>query len=218
MMGGPCSVQVVSAGCGSSPSPTPSVFCQGSPQMLMTSGLVGSLISKSPNDPLVPAFGVVRHQGDLAIEIHAEAVRAAARHVIETQLARLRGVADIENVKARSRRSPGFVREPLRIDVQDVFAGIAELVHMHAGRRLEFEHLPRLARIAHVVDREALGLVRIRPADGADEGVPVDDLDQTAAAESRRRIVTEQTKVLCFFRIHSVPAADREIGALTGEP
>jgi hypothetical protein len=45
IMGGPCSVIELSAGIGSLPSPSPSDFIHGRPQMLMTSGFNGSLTS-----------------------------------------------------------------------------------------------------------------------------------------------------------------------------
>src|SRR5665213_2746857 len=72
---------------------------------------------------------------------------------------------------------------------------------MHAGRCAELADLMRPSRIAHVVHGETLRAVEARATDGADIGVTLVHLHQTAAAPGSRSVVTEQAKILGFFGI-----------------
>ena len=87
----------------------------------------------------VPARRVVGEEGEFSRVIDAEAVRAAAGHVVEADLARLLGDGDVEDVEA----GPGvpLAGEPLRVDVEEVGVHGAKLVHVDAGRGAEFEDL-----------------------------------------------------------------------------
>src|SRR5207237_8776355 len=57
------------------------------------------------------------------------------------------------------------------------------------------------ARIARVVDREAVRPVKARPADRAHIGMAVLHLDEAAAAPRGGRIVAEQTEILRLLGI-----------------
>ena len=199
IIGGPCSVQVVSAGIGSPPLPLPFAFCHGRPQMLTTSGRSGSRMSSVQITRLFQPSASFGQEGELALVVDAEAVRAGARRVVEADLLRRIGLADVEDVEAGAGVAALVAGEPLRIDVEDVVADDAQLVAMHAGRRLELPHLLRLARVAHVVDREAFRRKAARRADRADIGVAVVHLDQAAAAPGGRLVVAEQAEAFGFF-------------------
>src|SRR5262249_47570181 len=138
---------------------------------------------------------------ELARVVDAEAVRPAARHVTEADLARRIRLADVENVEAGARVLARFARQPLGIHIENVLADDAQLVHVHAGRRAELMHFARLARVAHVMDGEALGAVEARAADRAHVGVPARDLYQAAAAPGGVRGMAEQAEVLRLFGI-----------------
>ena len=90
IIGGPCSVIALSAGIGSLPSPSPSAFCHGRPQMLTTSGLSGSLVSSVQITRLFQPGASLGRKASCALVVDAEAVRAAAGRVVEADLARLR--------------------------------------------------------------------------------------------------------------------------------
>ena len=152
-----------------------------------------------PDHALGPARRVVRHEGELALEIDAEAVRAGARHVVEADRLRRRRRRDVEDEKAGARVLALVAGEPLRIHVKQIVADDAQLVAMNARRRAEFADLVRLFRIAHVVHGKAFRAVIARAADRADISVALVDLHQRAAAPGRRRVVADQAKVFCFF-------------------
>jgi hypothetical protein len=85
-------------------------------------------------------------------------------------------------------------RKPKKVAIDD-----AELVRVHAGRRLHLGDLARLSRIAHVMDGETFGAVEACRADRADIGEALVNLDDRATAPGRRRIVAEQLEILGFF-------------------
>src|SRR5262249_8673289 len=152
-----------------------------------------------PDDAPVPALGVVGKERELPRIVDAEAVRAAAGHVVEADLARRRRLADVENVEAGARVSARFARQPFGVHVKNIFADDAQLVHVHAGRRAKLGDLAGFARIAHVVDGKALRPVEARAADRAHVGVAVLDLHQAAAAPGGRGIVADEAEVLRFL-------------------
>ena len=199
IIGGPCSVQTVSAGIGSLPSPAPSAFCHGSPQMLTSSGLSGSRMSMVQMTRLSQPSRIVGEEGELPRAVDAEAVRPAARHVDEADLARRLRPADVEDEEAGAGIAPLVAGKPLRIHVEQVVGRDAQLVAMHARRRLELGDLARLARVAHVMHREAFLAVEARAADRAHIGKALVHLHEAAAAPGGRAVVAEQAKVLGFF-------------------
>ena len=135
-----------------------------------------------PDHPLVPARRVVRQERELALVIDAEAVRAGAGRVVEADLFRLAALRDVEDEQAGAGVAAGLAAEPLGVHVENIAVDHAELVRMHAGRRLHLGDLLRLPRVAHVVDGETFGAVVARVADRADIGKALVDLDDRAAA------------------------------------
>ena len=135
-----------------------------------------------PDHPLVPARRVVRQEGEAALVVDAEAVRAAAGRVVEGDLARLVGLADVEDEQPGAGVLALVADQPLGIDVEMMVADDAHLVAMHAGRGAELVDLLRIARVAHVMRGEALRPVVARAADRADIGVALVHLDDAAAA------------------------------------
>jgi hypothetical protein len=133
---------------------------------------------------------------ELPLAVDAEAMRAAARHVVEAHLSRLCRRADVEDEEPGARVLAGIALEPFRIDVQQIVADQPQLVHVHARRRFVLPDLPGPGGIAHVVGGEAFRRVERRAADRADIGMTVLDLAQAASTECRRRIVAEQAEIL----------------------
>src|ERR1051326_194707 len=170
-----------------------------------------------PDDAPVPTLGVVREERELARVVDPEAVRAAAGHVVKTDLARLGRLADIEDVESGTRVAPRFARQPLGIHIKNVLADDAQLVHVHARRRAELADLARFGRIAHVVDGETLGAVEARAADRAHVGVAARDLRQAAAAPGGVTIMAEQAEVLRLFGIAAGHDADSSTRVLDAQ-
>ena len=154
-----------------------------------------------PDHALGPARCVVRHEGELALEIDAETVRAGARHVVEADRLRRRRRRNVEDEKAGARVLALVAGEPLGIHVKQIVADDAQLVAVNAGRRAELADLVRLFRIAHVVDGKAFRAVIARAADRADISVALVDLNQSAAAPRRRRVVADEPEIFGFFGI-----------------
>ena len=199
IIGGPCSVQVVvGRHADRRPRPCRSAFCHGRPQMLTTSGLQRIADVERPDDALVPPLRIVGQEGELCARCRrrtgADRCRACRRSRPRFGAS---GLADVEDVEAGAGVAARVAGQALGIHVEKVVADDAQLVAMHAGRRLELPHLLRLARIAHVVDREPLGAGEPArgAADRADIGIAVVHLDQAAAAPRGGRIVAEQAEV-----------------------
>src|SRR5262249_3716662 len=152
-------------------------------------GLEWVLDVERPDHALVPALRIVRQEGELALVVDAEAVRTGAGRIVEADLLRLAALADVEDEEPGAGIAAGLAAEPFRVDVEDVAVDHAQLVRMHAGRRLHLSHFPRLARVAHVVDGEAFRSVEARAADAADIGEALVDLDDAAAAPAGGRIM-----------------------------
>src|SRR4029079_13827994 len=129
----------------------------------------------------------VRQERKLALVVDAEAMRAIAGGVVEADLLRLAAFGDVDETHDGGGGWPGLAAEPLGVDVEDVAVDDAELVRMHAGRRLHLGDLARLPRVAHVMDREALRSVEAGAAHCADVSEALVDLDDAAAAPRRRR-------------------------------
>ena len=201
IMGGPCSVTASSAGIGSLPISSESVFIHGRPQMLTTSGLSGSLMSSVQITRLSQPGASLGMNASPRSQIDAEAMRSGTRHVVKPDRLRRGRRRHVEDEKSRARVLALVAGEPLRIHVEQIVADDAQLVAMNAGRRAEFADLLRLLRVAHVMHGEAFRPVVARAADRAHIGVPLVHLHQAAAAPSRRRVVAEQAKVLGFFGV-----------------
>ena len=152
-----------------------------------------------PDHALVPALGVARQQREIAFAVDTETVRAAARHVVEADLPGLLRILHIENVQAAAAILAFVAGKLFGIDVEQIVADETQLMAVHARRRAEFSDLVRFARVGNVMDGEAFGAVVARAADRADIGKALFDLDQTAAAPGRGRIMTEQPEIFGFF-------------------
>jgi hypothetical protein len=152
-----------------------------------------------PDHALVPARRIAGQQREVALMVDAETVRAAARHVVKADLPGLARVFDVENVKAATAVFAFVACELLGIHIEKVVADEAQLVTVHALRCAKLGDLVRLARVRHVMDCETFRRVETGAADGADIGVAVLDLDQTAAAKGRGRIVTQQPEIVAFL-------------------
>src|SRR5262245_10228353 len=152
-----------------------------------------------PDHALAPALGIVGQEGELACIVDAEAMRARAGRVVETDFLRCLGPADVEDVEAGTGIAALIAGQALRVDVQNVVADRAQLVTVHAGRRLELPHLARVARVAHVVHRKTFRRKAARRAHRSDVGVPLVHLDQAAAAPGGGRIMADEAKVPGFL-------------------
>jgi hypothetical protein len=156
-------------------------FIHGRPNWLMTSGLVGSLMSSVQMTRFFHPCAAFGRNASLRL-LSTPKRCGRCRRVVEADLLRLAALRDVEDEQAGAGVAAGLAAEPLGVHVENVAIDHAELVRMHAGRRLHLGDLLRLPRVAHVVDREALGPVEARRADRADIGKALVDLDDRAAA------------------------------------
>ncbi len=133
---------------------------------------------EGPDHALVPALGIVGQKCQLSLIVDAEAMRAAARHVVEADLARLGRGADVEDEQAGAGVLAGspFSRSELTYSKSSPTS--AQLVHVHARRRLALPDLAGPGGIAHVMGGKALRREARRAADRADIGMALLDLDR----------------------------------------
>src|SRR5262252_459657 len=154
-----------------------------------------------PDHALVPAIRIVGQESERAPIVDTEAMRSAARHVVEADLLRRIRLGDVEDIEPGACIHALLARQAFGIDVKNVISDNTQLVTVNTGGRAEFVDFLWLLRIAHVMGSEAFRGISARCSDRSDIRIALVHLHQAPATPGGGGVMAEQAEAFVFLGV-----------------